>query len=173
MVSLAAGPALAETAWVKDQLTLGLRTGPGSQYRIKGWVRTGESFTILDRRNEWVQVRTPENGDGWVEESFLSAEPPAAVRLARTEAETAEFRGQFSTLSERVKQLEAQNGELAQADATQRDEIETLTRENLELRAGARWPEWITGASILSVGMLMGAILQSVNGRRSRPRIRL
>jgi hypothetical protein len=43
----------------------------------------------------------------------------------------------------------------------------------MELRAGARWPEWITGACLLAVGMLMGAIVQSVNGRRARPRIRL
>jgi hypothetical protein len=42
----------------------------------------------------------------------------------------------------------------------------------MELRAGARWPEWIAGASILAVGMLMGAILQSANGRRARPKIR-
>ncbi len=168
-----AGVANAETAWVKDELRLNLRTGPGIQYRIKGFIQTGDSVAIVDRREAWVQVRTSEQGDGWIEDGFLSAEPPAAMRLARTEAETAEFRGQFASLTERVKQLETQNGELTATDGTQREEIETLTRENFELRAGARWPEWITGAGILSAGMLMGAILQSVNGRRSRPRIRL
>ena len=63
--------------------------------------------------------------------------------------------------------------ELASRDQEQRSQIDILTRENLELRAGARWPEWITGAGILGAGMLMGAILHSITGRRSRPRIRL
>ena len=63
--------------------------------------------------------------------------------------------------------------ELSTRDESQRTEIQTLTRENMELKAGARWPEWITGACILAAGMLMGAILQSISARRSRPRIRL
>ncbi len=168
-----AAAASAETSWVKDELRLNLRSGPSNEYRIKGFIKTGDSVTVLARREGWVQVRTSDLGDGWVEDGFLATEPPAALRLARTEAETAQFRGQYGSLSERVKQLEAENGKLTEAETAQKEELESLTRENLELRAGARWPEWITGASVLAVGMLMGAILQSANGRRSRPRIRL
>ena len=82
-------------------------------------------------------------------------------------AETAEARGQFRSLTERVKQLEDENGKLTETETTQKEELETLTRDNMELRAGARWPEWITGAGLLAVGMLMGAILQNMNGRRA------
>jgi uncharacterized protein YgiM (DUF1202 family) len=163
----------AESAWVKDELSVNLRTGPGTQYRIKGLIKTGESVTILGRREGWTQVRTGTLGEGWIPEGFLQPEMPAGMRLERTEAETAEFRSQFTTLSERVKELEGTNLELSSADEEQRSTIETLTRENLELRAGARWPEWITGAGILCAGMVMGAIIQSMNGRRARPRIRL
>jgi SH3 domain protein len=169
---LAAVAARAETAWVKDELRLNLRSGPTLEYRIKGFIKTGEEVTILSRREGWVQVRTAEHGDGWIEDGFLSPEPPAAMRLARMESETADARGKFSSLTERVKQLETDNSALSETDKTQREEIESLTRDNMELRAGARWPEWIAGASILAVGMLMGAILQSANGRRSRPKIR-
>jgi hypothetical protein len=95
------------------------------------------------------------------------------MRLEKTLSETAEFRGQFTSLTDRVKELETTNAELTSADTEQNATIESLTRENLELKAGARWPEWITGAGILCAGMLMGAIIQSMNGRRSRPRIRL
>ena len=165
----------AETSWVKDELRLELRSGPGTEYRIKEYIKTGDSVTVLSRREDWVQVRTAdaELGDGWVEDGFLAAEPPAAMRLERMKTETAEARGQFGSLSERVKQLEAENGQFKEDDAKQKEELEDLTRDNMELRAGARWPEWITGACLLAVGMLMGAIVQSVNGRRARPRIRL
>jgi SH3 domain protein len=175
IVVLAAIAAGAETAWVKDELRLNLRTGPGAEYRIKGYIKTGDSVTVLSRREGWVQVRTSssELGDGWIEDGFLDAQPPAAMRLEKTQTETAEFRGQFGSLTERVKALEAENGQFKEEDVKQKEELDTLTRDNMELRAGARWPEWITGACLLAVGMLMGAIVQSMNGRRSRPRIRL
>jgi hypothetical protein len=48
-----------------------------------------------------------------------------------------------------------------------------LETENHRLKAGTRWPEWITGASILAVGMLMGAIFHAWTNRRSHSRVRL
>ena len=48
-----------------------------------------------------------------------------------------------------------------------------ISRENFELRAGARWPEWITGAGILCAGMILGAILRAITARRARPRLRI
>ncbi len=174
ILAFAALAADAETAWVKDELRLNVRSGPGNEFRIKGFIKTGDSVGIVARREGWVQVRTSsELGDGWIEDGFLAAEPPAAMRIDRMRTETAEARGQFGTLTERVKQLETENTKLSEADAAQKEELDSLTRENLELRAGARWPEWITGASVLAAGMLMGAIVQSANGRRARPRIRL
>jgi SH3 domain protein len=175
LVVLAAVSASAETSWVKDELRLNLRSGPGNEYRIKGFIKTGDSVTILSRREGWVQVRTtaPDPDDGWIEDGFLSPDPPAAMRLDRMKTETAEARGQFGSLTERVKQLETENGQFKEEDAKQKEELEDLTRENMELKAGARWPEWITGACVLATGMLMGAIVQSANGRRARPRIRL
>lgn len=170
---LLASPAAAQQAWVKDELKLNLRAGPGVQYRIKGVVTTGDALQILDRGDGWTKVRAPEHGEGWIPEGYLQPEPPAAQRLAQSEAQTSEFREQFETLSARVAELEARNEELASRDQSQRAEIETLTRENLELRAGARWPEWITGAGILTAGMIMGALIRAISARRSRPRIRL
>jgi len=172
-LALTAIAASAETSWVKDELRLELRSGPGTEYRIKEYIKTGDSVTVLSRREDWVQVRSTTAGDGWVQADFLAPEPPAAMRLERMKTETAEARGQFGSLTERVKALETENGTLKEEDVEQKEELESLTRDNMELKAGARWPEWITGACLLAVGMLMGAIVQGMNGRRARPRIRL
>src|SRR5258706_295228 len=76
--TLAAASASAETAWVKDELRLNLRSGPGNEYRIKGFIKTGDSVSVLSHREGWVQVRSSsELGDGWIEDGFLSPEPPA------------------------------------------------------------------------------------------------
>ena len=165
--------ARAEVGWVKDEVRLNLRTGPGVQYRIKGSIVTGNSVEVLLHGDGWTQVRDAEIGEGWIPEGFLQGEPPAGVRLARSEAETTELRTRLDSISTRATELETQNAKLGEQDVDQKQAIEQLTRENLELRAGARWPEWITGAGILGAGMLMGAILHAVSGRRQRPRIRL
>jgi uncharacterized protein YgiM (DUF1202 family) len=168
---LVAPLARAETGWVDDQVRLNLRTGPGNQYRIIASVETGDSVEILSRGDGWIEV-SAEGKSGWVPDGYLEAEPPAVVKLARIESEAAELRTRTKTLGEDSEKLRGENQELAARESEQRAELERLTRDNLELRAGARWPEWIAGACILAVGMALGALLRG-SARRQTPRIRL
>jgi SH3 domain protein len=168
-----AGAASAEAAWVKDELRLNLRSGPGVQYRIMGVVKTGDAVEIVNRGDGWTQIRMASLGSGWIPAGYLQAEPPAGVRLAQSEAQTSEFRNQLDLVSDEAERLKQENEELVARDAEQRASLDRLSRENFELRAGARWPEWIAGAGILSAGMILGAILRSISARRPRPRLRL
>jgi SH3 domain protein len=161
----------AETAWVSDLVRLNLRTGPGNTYRILASVETGDSVEILSRGDGWVEVRA-DGKTGWVPEGFLQPEPPAKVRLARIENETASLRSNAQQMNQDVEKLRAEHEQLAARESEQRAELERLTRDNLELRAGARWPEWIAGACILAVGMALGALLRG-SARHKTPRIRL
>jgi SH3 domain protein len=171
---LAAAAGSAETTWVADDLAIiPMHTGPSTEYKLKAWLETSASATVLDRRGDWVHVRTQDDKEGWIDSKYLSSQPSAAARLAKTQADSEQARSQFGTLTERVKQLEGENAKLVETESAQKEELETIKVDNMELRAGARWPHWITGASLLAVGMLMGAIVQSMNGRRARPRIRL
>jgi SH3 domain protein len=169
---IAAAPALAETGWVKDELRLNVRTGPGVQYRIVGVLQTGDSVQILSRAEGWTEVRPDNVEKGWIPEGYLQPTPPARVTLAEREAEAAALEKRLAALTKTESQLRASYEEVSSRDARQQDEISRLTRENLELRAGARWPEWITGAGIVLVGMILGAIVARGSGRR-QPRIKL
>jgi SH3 domain protein len=168
---LVAARASAETGWVDDQVRLNLRTGPGNQYRILGTVETGDSVEILSRGDGWIEVRA-DGKTGWVPDGYLKNEPPAMVKLQRIESETAELRSRGGLLNEEATKLRGENAQLAARESEQRAELERLTRDNMELRAGARWPEWIAGACILAVGMALGALLRG-SARRQTPRIRL
>ncbi len=174
IVVLVCTPALATAeAWVKDEVRLNLRTGPGSKYRITGAIRTGDSVTVLDRREGWTHVRLDDARDGWVPAGFLSDEPPAMTRVGRMEHENRELRDALSNLRQEVDGLRQQRDTLETTEADHRSRAQALEAENLELKAGARWPEWITGAGILATGMLVGSLLQSWSSRRPRSRIRL
>jgi len=155
------------------EVSLTLRTGAGTQYRIIGALTTGDVATILTRGDGWTKVRTAEGKEGWVSAGFLQASPPARIQLERLERNTEELRRQVAELSEKTADLRTTNEKIETNDATQRQEIDQLTRENFELRAGARWPEWITGAGIVLVGMALGALLGRNSGRRRQPRVRL
>ena len=174
LTALSATTSQAQEAWVMDRaVNLTLRTGAGTQYRIIGSLTTGDVATILSRGEGWTKVRTAEGKEGWVSAGFLQASPPARVELERLERNTEEFRRRASELSEKTADLRTANDELESNDEKQRLEIDRLTRENYELRAGARWPEWITGAGIVLVGMALGALLGRNASRRRQPRVRL
>jgi len=163
----------AERAWIKDELRLNIRTGPGVQYRILGVLTTGDSVEILARGESWTQVRGRGGLEGWIPAGYLQTEAPARIRLARHEADTADLRERFEKISEEVEELRTRNEQLSTRESAQETEMQRLTRENLELRAGARWPEWIAGASILFVGAILGMIVHRSTTRRPSPRIRL
>ena len=89
------------------------------------------------------------------------------------EHETRELRETVESLREEVSTLRGERERLETSEASERGRAQALEAENLNLKAGARWPEWITGAGILASGMLVGSILQTWASRRPRSRIRL
>jgi uncharacterized protein YgiM (DUF1202 family) len=171
---LAATSGQAQEAWVMDkEVTLTLRTGAGTKYRIIGSLTTGDVATILTRGDGWTKVLTTDGKEGWVSAGFLQTSPPAQVEVERLQRDTEELRRQVAELSEKTTDLRATKDQLESEDEEQRLEIDRLTRDNYELSAGARWPEWITGAGIVLVGMALGALLGRSASRRRQPRVRL
>ena len=174
LMTLSATAGHAQEAWVMDkEVNLTLRTGAGTRYRIIGSLSTGDVATILTRSDGWTKVRTAEGKEGWVSAGFLQSSPPAQIKLERMARDTQELRKQVSELSEKTTDLRATRDELENDDEAQLLEIDRLTRENYKLSAGARWPEWITGAGIVLAGMALGALLGRSSGRRRQPRVRL
>ena len=87
------------------EVSLTLRTGAGTQYRIIGSLTTGDVATILTRGDGWTKVRTAEGKEGWVSAGFLQASPPARIQLERLERNTEELRRQVAELSEKTADL--------------------------------------------------------------------
>lgn len=174
---LLAGAAQAEQAWVRGEIRLNVRTGPGTQYRIVGVAKTGDGVEILSRGDGWNQIRLPgeesETIEGWIPEGYLKPQPPPTVRLNEAENLVGRLESELSVLRSRTESLHNENEILTSRDGDQQNQIKQLTRENMELNAGARYPEWITGASIFAAGMILGAMLHRSQARRQPARIKL
>ena len=167
-----AGASRAESLWVKDEVILNVRSGPGYEHRVLGAIRTGDSAEVLTRQDKWTEVRSRSAPRGWIPSGYLQPETPAALQLERRTAELSDLREHAAALEEQLTTLRSKDEELAQRDAEQKQEIERLTRETRQLKAGPRWPEWIAGASILTVGGIFGGLLRR-GGGRSASRIRI
>lgn len=162
-----------ELGYVRSFIRLNLRSGAGTQFKILGGVETGDELRILQRGESWTRVETQEGQVGWIPAGYLETEPPPTLRLQQLEAETGTLRTALEELRTEAAQLREENATLASTDSGQREEIEALKIDNYELRAGSRYQEWITGALILVLGMLLGAFLHRNSTRRPSSRIRL
>jgi len=173
LAGLMAESARAASAWVKGEVRLNVRTGPSNENRILGELHTGDKVDVLENGEGWTRIRSGDR-EGWVPEGFLQNEPPATALLADAQGKASELAGRVTALEAQTAKLGEENQSFSQRDTSQRSEIESLTRENLELKAGAAWPERIVGAGILGTGMLIGWLIHVISSRRQRtPRIRL
>jgi uncharacterized protein YgiM (DUF1202 family) len=151
----------AEQAWIKEGLRLSLRNAPSTDAQVVGLVKTGDRVEVLERGEEWTQVRVNGSEQAWIRAGYLQPGPPSALLLVQRNAEAAELRKRLEQLTRDTEQVQSKYRDLSQRDEDQTDAIARLERENLQLQAQTqRWPEWIAGACILSVGMILGAILR-------------
>jgi SH3 domain protein len=173
----------AEDAWVSGKVTLNLRRGPGTQYKILGKISAEAHVDILNSREGWREVQPDEGRSGWIPSGYLVDTPPASIQLANaiaTLATTKEALEQAQIEADRVtgalrtrtQELEGKNLELGIRDTDQVAKIDRLQAERDQLRADVRWREWLTGAGILLFGMALGAVLRG-NGRKKNSRVRL
>lgn len=165
--------AAADLGWVRSYVRLNLRAGAGTQFKILESVETGDQLEILERTETWTLVTTKDGKRGWIPAGYLDTVPPPTLRLEQLESETASLRAELEEIRTEAAQLRETNATLTAADSGQRAEIESLKIDNYELQAGSRYTEWITGALILSIGMLVGAFLHRNSTRRPSSRIRL
>ncbi len=162
-----------DLGWVRSFIRLNVRSGAGTQFKILGGVETGDELKILSRGESWTRVQTKDGNIGWIPAGYLETEPPPTLRLQQLEAETATLRTSLEEIRTEASQLRETNATLSSTDSGQREEIESLKIDNYELRAGSRYQEWITGALILTLGMILGAFLHRNSTRRPSSRIRL
>jgi len=107
------GTAQAATAYVTDELVLGVYSEQNQQGQRLTTLHSGAVVETLSTSAEFTQVRLADGTTGWVKTAYLTNREPATVRIKRLEEELDQSRATTPAL----------------AEAAAKSEVERLTRE--------------------------------------------
>jgi SH3 domain protein len=144
--ALFASIVLAETLYVTDQVTVGLRADATPDSAVLATASTGAALEVLERSGSVVRVRNGNGVEGWVDAAALATEPPAAQRLGALRAELDRTRAQLANTQGLLEKARAvspapgANADKLQSELTgahaQLDELHAeLKKKNEELTA--------------------------------------
>jgi SH3 domain protein len=163
--------AAAETAYVTDNLRLGLHAAEDTSDRAFRYLESGQPMEILIRDRNYANVRLPDGTEGWVKAAYLVDDKPAKLIVAETlaerdrlAAELAEAREAFAEPAAVIDQLKSDAAGLqAELDAA-RSQVGALQEENASIQGmkeryrGSVPLTWVGGviAVCLVGGFLIG-----------------
>ncbi len=115
LASLPAATGLAATAYVSDDLILGVYADQNAQGARLATLHSGASVETLASSGDFTQVKLADGTTGWVKSSFLVTHEPAAARVKELEEELSRTRAAPAELAEAAahSEVEQLKGQLA------------------------------------------------------------
>ena len=180
--------ALADTAYVTDQLRLGLHRAADTSDRAFRTLESGQEMEVLSQNRNYAQVRLPDGTVGYVKAAFIISEKPATLIVAETRAENERLaaeleraKAQFAEPAAAIAALERQAGEqqaALTASAARIGELEEANERYASRQAQYAYSlplAWVAGAMILCLvgGVLAGMWWLDWRSRRRHGGIRV
>lgn len=174
--------AAAETAYVTDNLRLGLHQAEDTSDRAFRMLESGQALEILSRDRNYANVQLPDGVQGYVKVAYLVDDKPAKLIVAETiaerdalVAELEETRQAFAGPAATIQGLKDEAVELTSKLDVAESQIAELQEENANIQGmkerykGSLPLNWVAGATAVCLigGFLLG--LWWVD-RRSRKR---
>jgi len=180
--------AAADTAYVTDNLRLGLHAAEDTSDRAFRVLESGQPMEVLLNAGNYANVRLPDGTEGWVKTGYLVDVKPAKLIVAETMAErdalVTELAAAKAAFSEPAATIENLQGEAtnlqAQLDIAQ-SQITDLQAENASIQGmkeryrGSVPLSWVGGAILvfLIAGILAGLWWSDRSSRRRHGGIRI
>lgn len=173
-----------DSAYVSDDLTIFIHTGPSRNYRISGTIIAGTQLEILanSEDNSFSQVKTQDNKSGWIESQYISRKTGQKQQIAQLSQSLETTKSELIKVQENLNQEASDNQalkqDLAKSEQTLADTTARLNQTQLQLTAlqternseleNVRM-DWLIKGGILSLGsLLLGFALAFMPRRKKR-----
>jgi hypothetical protein len=163
LLALLAGRSVAATAYVSDELVLGVYAEENNQGQRLATLHSGTSVETLAQSGEFTQVRLGDGTTGWVKSTFLTAKEPAVVRVKQLEEELDRTRATTPALAEAAARSEVERLKLElaarqnQLDAVRSGAVPAIPSQPLPgpptagMSPAGIWPIIAAGAAAVGV----------------------
>jgi len=180
--------AAAETAYITDNLRLGLHQAADTSDRAFRMLDSGQELEIISRDRNYANVRLPDGAQGYVKAAYLVAEKPAKLIVEETIAERDsliaeldETKRAFVGPAATIQGLKDEVAELASKLEGADSEIADLKKENASILGlkeqykGSLPLNWVAAAIgvCLIGGFLAGLWWVDRNSRKRHGGIRI
>lgn len=186
MVSVQATAQTDNQAWVSDELSTYVRSGPTDGYRIIGTLNAGEQVEVLEESGDYSRVRGQSGDTVWVLTSEIQETPSARQQLPELQAQvdelTAELDGindtweqRTSSMAEtlelreqRIADLETRNHELDNEAEQSRQQVRALQARLDTQEEDLLMRYFMYGGGVAGAGLLVGLIVPHLPRRRKK-----
>jgi len=162
-----ASPAWATQLFVRDEVRINLRSGPGEGYKIIRVLKSGDELVQIAQLDDWVHVKGRDGREGYVPVAYVTDEIPARRLLP-------DLRGKYDDAQKEIAMLRVELGsqteQVAEVQAL-RQRNRVLETENAQLSGASGARQLAVGALIVATGVLIGIFWP--RGSAARTRIRL
>jgi hypothetical protein len=147
--------ARAGTAYVSDELVLGVYAEQNGQGQRLATLHSGASVETLAVNGEFTQVRLSDGTAGWVKTAYLITQEPATVRVKRLQDELDRSRATTPALAEAAARSELE--QLKSALKDKQAELDALRADQVPAAAAGTADSSAANAGGVANGAAVGA----------------
>lgn len=173
-------------AWVSDELSTYVRSGPTDGYRIVGTLNAGEQVDVLETSGSYTRVRSNSGDTVWVLSSELQQTPSARQQLPELQAQVEELTQELDGINDtweqrvssmtetlevreqRIAELEARNHELDAESEQARRQVRALQARLDTQEEDLLMRYFMYGGGVAGAGLLVGLIVPHLPRRRKK-----
>lgn len=180
--------AAAETAYITDNLRLGLHQAEDTSDRAFRMLESGQELEIISRTRNYANVQLPDGASGYVKAAYLVDEKPAKLIVAETAAERdalivelEETKRAFAVPAATIQGLKDEVAGLMSKISSADAEIADLKKENASIQGmkerykGSLPLTWVAAAIAVCLigGFLLGLWWVDRSSRKRHGGIRI
>lgn len=125
-ILILASAVFADTFYVKDIMSVTMRTGPGLDHKIIGMIKSGQALDVLETDEKWVHVRLPDGREGWVLKQVITEKIPNCIQFEKVKNDYQALMQKTGQPLEDFETLEQENKILEKALRDSQSHIQVL-----------------------------------------------